>query len=326
MATIGTAVTLADIAASMVDKKIQAVAEVASQTNEILEDMAFIEANGLTGHTLVRRSGLPTVGMKRFNAGVAPSKSTSEQVTEVMGMVRGWSQINGNTAAYRTREAVSFIESINQFVSQKLLYGNHAATPEDFDGIAPRYASLSGVPGLNGNVISALGDAAGGQTSIYLVGWGDMGVSGIYPKGSLGAGLSRKDHGELVIKDSNGKLNSYLVDEYLWDLGIAIHDWKYVVRICNIEVQDLAGATPPDLIKFMCEAEEMIPNLSAVRPAFIMHRRVASYLRNQIRKTTNVNLTFDTAGGKRVLAFDGIPIRRTDQVLCATANSEAIVA
>ena len=47
------------------------------------------------------------------------------------------------------------------------------------------------------------------------------------------------------------------MDLYTWDLGIALHDWRYVVRIANIDVTALrtnanAGA---NLIKMMAIAE-----------------------------------------------------------------------
>ena len=44
-------------------------------------------------------------------------------------------------------------------------------------------------------------------------------------------------------------------------------------------------------------------------------------LRRQILYNSNVNLTFDTIGGKRVLAFDGIPVVRCD----AITDTEATV-
>jgi hypothetical protein len=51
------------------------------------------------------------------------------------------------------------------------------------------------------------------------------------------------------------------------------------------------------------------------RPAFYMTRGLRSWFRRQVRNSKNVHLTLEEVGGKRVVAFDGIPIRRTDAIL-----------
>ena len=63
-----------------------------------------------------------------------------------------------------------------------------------------------------------------------------------FPKGSR-AGLQTKDLGEELVSDgANGK---YLAARslYQWDAGMAVKDWRYVVRIANIDVSDWVGVT-----------------------------------------------------------------------------------
>ena len=70
----------------------------------------------------------------------------------------------------------------------------------------------------------------------------------------------------------------------------------------------------------MAQAVELLPNQSKGKPAFYMNRGTRSVLRRQIANTTNVNLNMDDVGGKKVMTFDGIPVRRCDSLTSAEAR------
>src|SRR5436189_1267456 len=123
MATLSTgALTLADWAKRLdPDGKTPKIVELLSQTNEILDDMLWIEGNLPTGHRTTVRTGLPAVAWRLLNGGVAPSKSTTAQIDEQAGMLEAWSEVdkdlallNGNIGAFRLSEATAFIEAMNQ--------------------------------------------------------------------------------------------------------------------------------------------------------------------------------------------------------------------
>jgi hypothetical protein len=58
------------------------------------------------------------------------------------------------------------------------------------------------------------------------------------------------------------------------------------------------------------------------RPAFYMNRTVRSFLRRQImNKVASSTLTMDQVAGKHVVMFDGIPVRRCDQL----TNTESAI-
>ena len=46
---------------------------------------------------------------------------------------------------------------------------------------------------------------------------------------------------------------------YNWDNGLALRDWRYVVRIANIDVSDLDATTPVDIVKLMIKALHRMP-------------------------------------------------------------------
>ena len=92
MATLSSnALTLADHA-KRVDPmgKIPRIVEMLSNTNEILDDMLFIEGNLPTGHRTSIRTGLPTAAWRLLNTGTQPSKSLTAQIDESCGILEAW--------------------------------------------------------------------------------------------------------------------------------------------------------------------------------------------------------------------------------------------
>jgi hypothetical protein len=45
------------------------------------------------------------------------------------------------------------------------------------------------------------------------------------------------------VQDANGNYYQALRSLYQWDNGLVVKDWRYVVRICNIDVSNL-GQSP----------------------------------------------------------------------------------
>lgn len=328
MATLGsTAKTLAEWSKELdPDGKVASVVEILNETNEILEDMAWVQGNTETGHRTTVRSGLPAVAWRMLNYGVQPSKARSVQITDTCGMLEAYSKVdkdlamlNGNTAAFRLSEDRAFLEAMNQEMATAIFYGDQTADPEKITGLAPRYSDLSAE---NGDNILSGGGAGADNTSVWLVAWGDMSCHGIFPKGST-AGLQHTDLGEDTAADANGGEYQILRTHYQWKAGLTVKDWRYGIRICNIDVSDLTkdASAGADLIDLMVQAIELLPNQMMGRPVFYCNRTIRSYLRRQLSNKDNVNLTLDNAGGKHVLNFDGIPVRRCD----AITNAEAAV-
>ena len=334
MATLAaTQPTLLDVAKRLdPDGKAAKIAEMLSQDNEILDDMPWIEGNLPTGHRVTVRTGLPAAAWRKLNQGVPRSKSTTAQIDEATAMLEAWSDVdkdvadlNGNTGDFRLSESSAFIESMNQTMATTLFYGNSVAAPESFLGLAPRFDDVPTTVGgaeNRDNVIDA-GGTGSTNTSIWLVGWGDNTVTGIYPKGSQ-AGLVHEDLGLDTVLDANGNPYRAYRDHYQWKCGIALRDWRYVVRIANIDVTTLVtdASSGAKLINLITQALERIHSLNGVRPVFYMNRTVRSILRQQqVNAVKGSTLTVEELYGKRVLMASEVPVRRTDALL----NTEARV-
>lgn len=332
MATTGTNIlTLSDWAKRVdPDGKVATVAELLAQTNDILADMLFIEGNLPTGHRTTMRTGLPTVTWRKLNAGVQPSKSSTAQVDEGCGMLEAYSEVdvelaklNGNTAAFRLSEAMAFIEALNQEMAGTLIYGDHTTAPEEFLGLTPRYVDLSA---NNADNIIDGGGTGSDNTSIWLVNWGYNSCHGIFPKGSK-AGIDHRDLGEVTVETTaglgGGRMQAYR-EHWQWKCGLVLRDWRYVVRICNIDTSNLvAESSAANLIKLMIKAMHRIPAMGVGRPVWYMNRTVAQMLDiqrfNVVSGTTSTtqyggSIQYGEIDGRWTPSFRGIPIRQVDAI------------
>lgn len=335
MATLGNDVfTFADLAKRM-DPNMEDVAgvvEVLNEQNDILKFLPWMEGNLPTGHRTTIRAGLPTVGTRRINQGVAPSKSTTKQVDEGTMLLEGWSEadtellrLGGNEGAIRASEDVATLEAMNQFFSTTFFYGNPALNIDRFLGLASRYNSSTGE---YGNQIIKAGGSGSDNTSIYLVGLGERGVHGIYPKGT-NAGIERIDLGRQVISE-NGTRRTVKQTQFIWHCGLAVKDYRHVIRIANIDVSDLAtfGAGTDNsaaLLRMMIQAMNKIPgnpNGYGLKYAFLMNETTKTWADIMTTEKSNGAFTLKEIHGQEFTAFRGIPIIKCD----AITDAESAVA
>jgi hypothetical protein len=341
MATLGTQFpTLLDVARVLdPDGKISTIAEVLQEYNDILDDIPWIEGNLPTGHVSTVRTSKPAGTWRQLNEGIEASKATTGQVTNTCGMLESLSHIdkdlamlNGNTEAFRFSQDKGHMEGLSDTLADTLIYGNVSVNPERFDGLAPRYFSLGSTWTTSTQMISALGSGSD-NTSIYLVNWSPGKCYGIYPKGSQ-AGLQHMDDGLLTISDPNnsGKFLKVYQSHFQWKCGIAIDDYRSVVRICNIDISNLETASDTsdssaNIIKYMCQAIEKLPPDMNGRPVFYMNNRVRSMLAVKLLDKSNIWLSMDEVKNTplvrgKTLHFMGIPCRRIDSIL----NTETEIA
>lgn len=325
MATIGNdALTFTDIAKKMDPnmKDVAKVVEVLNNQNDILKFLPWMEGNLPTGHRTSIRSGKPTVGTRRINQGVTPSKSTTKQVDEGTMLLEGWSEadtellrLGGNEGAVRSSEDVATLESMNDFFSTTFFYGNPAQFIDRFLGLAPRYNSKSGE--YAGQILDA-GGTGTDNTSIYLVGLGERGLHGIYPKGT-NAGIERIDLGRQVISE-NGTRRTVKQTQFIWHAGLALKDFRHVNRIANIDVSDLAtfgsgSDTSAKVLRLMIQAMNNIPgnpNGYGLKYVWLMNKTGKTWADIMTTEKTNGAFTLKEIYGQEFTQFRGIPIIKCD--------------
>jgi hypothetical protein len=325
MATLGaTLPTLMDIAKSMdPDGTPAAVVELLAKQYEILDDIRWQEGNLPTGMRTTLRTALPTVGYRRFNEGVAPSKSARAQIEETVAMMEAYSEVDvrlvklyGNIGAtFRAGEDNAFVEALSQQFVTDLFTGNVGTNPDRFNGFATRYNDVnygeSSSAAKDGAVVDG-GGSGSDNTSMWFIGWGGDTVCGIYPKGTT-AGLQNKDLGEDTKVDANGLMYQVYRSHFTWDVGLCIRDWRYVQRIANLDVSNmLANSSAADLFKLAGRAVDRIPNLAKANFAWYCNRLVKSILREQAMVKASSQITLDQVEGRPVMMLYGYPVRLVD--------------
>lgn len=344
MATLAGALTYADWAKRLDDNyKIASIIELLSQTNEIMMDMLVLEGNLPTGHKTTVRTGLPTATWRLLNYGIVPTKSTTAPIIDTCGNLEAEAQIdvdlaalNGTTREFRASEVIAFLEGMNQQMAATLIYGNTAVNPERFTGLTPRYNTVSTATALTAaNVIDAQGTGSD-NTSIWIVTWGANTTHGIFPKGKI-TGLSHQDMGKWRVSDTTQTFatNAYYwawIDHFKWELGLTVRDWRYNVRICNIDVSDLATVNAANIINSIVRGLNRLPTTgpgpttnqtsdapsisgSMGRTVIYCNRVIKTYLELQAMNKTNVLLQLGQYNGMAVTNFRGIPVRTVDAIL-----------
>jgi len=305
------------------------VIEMLMEMNPILEDAIAVECNKGTTHLHTVRTGLPSVTWGKLYAGIPNSKGRTAQVEDTTGFVEGLSTVDKrlldlstNEGAVRLSEAQAYLEAMSNEVGSKVFYGDTASDPEEFMGLAPRFNDLSAANG--GQIIDA-GGTGSDNTSIWFVTWGDNQCNLIYPKGTQ-AGVQREDMGEQRVTDGAGNAYYAKEEKFTWHVGLAVKDWRYVSRVANIDVSDMAAGSVA-LYDFMRKAYYKLQNrrVAGGKMAIYCNRDVLEALdalaTNAGASDSFIRLRTTEIEGKEVTTYRGIPIRESDAVL----NTEARV-
>lgn len=303
------------------------VIEALHTLNPLMEDAVAIECNQGTKHLSTIRTGLPSVTWGKLYQGIAQSKSTTQQVEDTTGFVEGRSQvderlleISKNPAGVRMSEAQPFLEAMAQDVQTNFFYSNTTTTPERFKGLGARYNTLS-----NRQVVTG-GGASSDNTSVWFVTWGERQTALLYPEGTK-AGVDRKDRGSQQVLDDLSNPYFAKVEEFRQHVGVTVGDWRYNVRIANIDVSDLRAGSV-DIYALFRKAywrlqgrrNKKIDNggmISMGRTVIYANRDVIEALDAATTEDNKVMLKPTEVEGKEVLTYRGLPIRETDALINA---------
>ena len=108
------------------------------------------------------------------------------------------------------------------------------------------------------------------------------------------------------------------VDHFQMKAGIALPDWRYVVRIPNIDVSDLTtdASTGANLITLMVQALHRPPGgTRRAKFKFYANKTIKQYLDLQAFNKTNVHLSAGEEEGRLKTKIRGIEIGTCDALL-----------
>jgi hypothetical protein len=266
----------------------------------------------------------------RLYQGIVPSKSTTQQVDDTAGRFEMRSEIDlralkiqRSPEGYIANEQLPFFEAMNQQIASNLIYNDTALNPDRFLGFAPRYPTST-----TANVINA-GGSGNYCTSVWLVCWGPNSCFSFTPENVPG-GLIVVDRGEEAVRDiaagaaakASGTYYAR-VHTYEWNIGLCVRDWRYIVRLCNVNMASGAttGIFTLDMLIDMLGALPAWRTMGAEagRPCFYMHKSLWTQLMKLAVNKVNAALTWENVLGHPTLMFWGFPIRQVDQVLLTEA-------
>jgi hypothetical protein len=318
------------------------VAELLSMANEIYDDLVWKEGNTNTGHVFTVRTSLPTGVWRYINQGVPQSKSTTAQGRINCGMLednftidRKLLEMAENQNKFRYEEDNAHLEGMSQTIAQTFFYGNNTANPAQFTGLSPFYNTLVASTAANASNVFDGGGTASNNASIWVVGWSPRSIYGVFPKGSTaGLKLEPLDTTQ-VAYDSAGNPYRAALTWFRQEAGLCIEDWRWGVRIANLDVTSagLGGPNPFDifangLTKAVLRLPKMARGVSnvtetdakseagmVVRPAIYCNRTIRGYMDVQAIRDKNVLIGLKDYAGAPTESFRGVPIRVNDVLL-----------
>lgn len=329
--------TMLDIAkTSKLDGTIVVPTEMLAQMSPVYKHGYAEQCNDGTKHLTTMRTSIPSPTWVQFYDRITPTKSTTRQVTDTTGMLENMASIDQrvlqkvkNGEQYRMIQASGILEGFAQTIETAFFYGNTGVNPLQILGLAPRMSSTAAENG--DNVING-GGTGSDNTSIFITTWGPQTGMLLYPENAK-PGVQREDKG--VQRDSNANGVIYYVEEmFRQDIGYTMVDWRYHVRIANIDASNLTTASAADLIDLLTKAYYRLPSRRsttgfatsgepvAIKPVIYCNATIMEHLDRQTRTAPNRFLTTkEDVFGEEVLSFRGLPIYETDGIV----NTETAV-
>jgi hypothetical protein len=220
---------------------------------------------------------------------------------------------------------------MSQQVAQTLIYGNQFVNPERFTGLAPRYSTVTTANSQTANNVLNGGGVANANTSIWIHVWGEDTAHATFPKGKI-TGLQHRDMGEWPVLDTSSNTYQAYRDHFKWEIGYVLRDWRYVVRIANIDITLLTGVSAANLINLLVRGLYKMPTqpvsagtvqssdtpevrANMGRTIIYCNRVIRTYLDLQAMNKTNVLLRIEEFDGKPITTFRGIPVRTCDAIV-----------
>lgn len=336
MATVGNlALTLNDLRKRQApDGTLDYIVEMLAQSNPIMQDLKMMEGNLPTGNQTTQRTSIPEPSIRRFNQGVGYTKTSTRQIVDTCMKLEDRSLVDveilklySDKEAFRASEDAGHIEGFAQKVAQAFIYGDIDKDPEEFNGLAARYNVIGGEKNSYGHqVISAGTPGTKTNTSMFLVGFGDRTVAGIYPKNGY-AGLKMQDLGEADAFDKDGKPYRALQTLFQWNIGLTVRDPRAVAALRNIDVKSLSGMDSAGrlaVINKLVEVKNRIRNLQAAGVSYYWYVNddMQNFIEQYLLDKNNVHVTRQELMGKMPeLYLMGIPVHKLD---CMTATEAAV--
>jgi hypothetical protein len=323
-----------------------------SQANALIYWWMFEECNQARSHEITVETSSPLPSTRIMNRGTIPSYAKAAQLEEEVAILEDWLEVDeqvalrgGDAESYRVEQSFSKMEAFGRKATYLFFYGNRGTTPSDFNGLSMRYSAGGTNVNAGSNAINILDGGGRNNTnsSIWLVGMGPRAITGIYPKGGVSGfrhrnwGLKDKETAVDISGNTNASMSVYK-DQFTWELGLCVADWRHAVRTANIDTPSVEVLqNDADLAYFLDEMKARLPfetnvppepGVEQIKPTYywFMNRAMQKGLRHQIKNTVIQGAGLAKDGYERAYnpqwmwEYDGHPIGICDQLLTTEGN------
>ena len=300
-------------------------------------------SNNIMSNIAVRTDSLPVASTRLWNQGIQPTSAKNVPLNDPIMLYEDYSEVDkdlweiqNHPNAWRADQDMNHLQGLFQLMESTLYYGSLATNAGQFNGLATRFNNLESYP--NGdqswvpNVWNGGNAVTNGNTSLWLIEFGDDTVYGIYPPNTP-AGMSMRDLGE-VTKETSASTGAGPSLNYLyqvlrtmlrWYMGIQISDERAVQRIANINPTALSSNDFDENI--LIQAKNWLPRAGEGSGTVIFVNRALKTqidiraVSQKLNAYTYFNANETDVFGRSVTKFQNIPIYVAEKIL----STEAVV-
>lgn len=322
------------------------IVELVAKKVEMLDDMTVIAANDGTSLETTVRTETPTPVWTTYYGGIPSNKgskakikvSTGMMATKILVAKKLYDDAKDKDAVLED-EISGNIAGMRNELANAMIYGLVKENPLGINGLFKHYAAY-GSDSVDDTesahyVLNALG-VSGDSTakshlgSIALVGWSPNTITAFHPEHSATGGIEKSEKRVTDIADpdigGDATYEAYLQYIY-WSLGLAVRDYRYGGRICNIQRDKmLTRGKEADYV-------ELIDSLSSrvldddVKQAWYMDKLMFEKVQVLFSRLTRSNaITFQHVEQRKEKRLFGIPVRIMDPMKVNEAEVPAFAA
>lgn len=311
------------------------------RANEMLDDITVVEANNGTALDTTVRTETPTPVWTQYYGGIPSNKGSKAKIKVSCGMM-GTKIIVAKKLYDKAKDKDAVLEDeikaaqegMRIEMGNALIYGNLSENPLGMNGLHKTYCAystgaeddresahyvLNALKAYSGTTAAADSGNESNLGSIDLVGWSPNTITCFHPEGSETGGIeiTEKRVMDVVDADKGGDATYEAYVRYLyWTLGLAVRDYRYGGRICNIQRDKmLSGADKGmpyvELINRL--TNRVIDN--GVKQALYMDKTMFENLQIIFSRLTMSNaITMAHVDQRKERRIYGVPVRFQDSM------------
>lgn len=321
------------------------------RANEMLDDMTVVEANNGSALETTFRTEVPKPVWTQYYSGVPSNKGSKAKLKVSCGQMGTkitiakllYDKAAKKGASYADElladEILSAQDGMRMEMGNCLIYGLLSDNPLGFNGLHKHYDQYS--TGAEDDrtsahyVLNAFGAGNGANKaseaklgSIDLVGWSPNSITCFHSEDSETGGISITPKKVVDVSDpsrgGDATYEAYLQYMY-WELGLAVRDFRFGGRICNIQRDDMMlgadkGAAYVELIDRLSQRVHD----NGVKQAFYMDKLMWENISVLYGRLTRSNaVSFAHVEGRKERRLYGIPVRIQE---CMKVHEEKVPA